>query len=299
MLVRQCWKDLLAIILTKRHVILKGKAGRGKSLFVLWAIFEILLCAKRGEPSIVCPTANFPRDPRIVFVDRLNVKYLVSASGICILSGDGWPPNVHYCFSDNQDIGDAWVGSLLTMAVTSGDVTVLREFSKRMEAIDEDIKSTVFMPSLDLEEMKLLFPNHNAEQLEFKFLIVGGNPQKIRFKEEVNAHSNYYSIVSETLEWMFGKQYVHPLSVEKMSAKQRQGKWALGVVVSALEKHDSSLFKEIVVEKQYRGHYEQYASVFLGLVAAKLQQQLSEDLPRHLEMAMIGAIRLSLLHMCR
>lgn len=70
-LIRDSWREIFSIMLISKNVILMGKAGRGKSVFILCAIFDILYCAKRGIPSLLSSTADrFPTDPKIVYVDR-------------------------------------------------------------------------------------------------------------------------------------------------------------------------------------------------------------------------------------
>ena len=283
MLIRQCWRDLLSIVLSKKHVILKGKAGRGKSIFILFAIFEILHCAKHGKPSDLLPAAKpFPTDPHIVYIDRSGVRYLATVNNVTILTGDGWPVGTHYCFSDNNDISDAKIGSLLTMAVTSGDTTVLKEFSKRMDAIDRRVKAILYMPSLELEEMQQLFPSLTPEELQFKFNIVGGNPRKIEVDEEEVADHPFSGVVESSVLWMFGQEYV-PSEAAIQSPKQILGKWAINTVVAALElalqeaansapKTDSSFFMDYYVFKNFRARKEVFSSFFLGLVAGKLQE---------------------------
>ena len=288
MLVRECWRDLLGIVLSKKHVILNGKAGRGKSLFVLFVIFEILHCAKRGKTtSDLFPTSTtpFPTNPQIVYVDRTNVMYLATLTGVSVVTNTGGcPEGTHYYFSDNVDIGDATMGSRLTMGVTSGDANTLKEYSKRVDGVaDAAIKATVYMPSLDVEEILQVFPGHDEKTLRFKFDIVGGNPRKIAATtRELEAGEPFYNEIEGALSFMF-PEYV-PSETEVQSAEQQLGKWAIGVVGAALEQAstplsntDSSLFREYVVSKGYSNRREQFASVFLGLVADKLKESVQAD----------------------
>jgi hypothetical protein len=281
MLVRSCWKELLATVLNKKHVILRGKAGRGKSLFILFVVFEILYCAKLGKTCALFPNAEpFPAaaDLRIVYISRDGVKHLVTVNKVC--TEIGWPTDINYCFSDNVDISDASVGSLLTMAVTSGDLTVLKEFNKRVQACKPDTKAILYMPSLILEEMALLFPLYTPGALQFKFDIVGGNPRMFEVSEKAKSSSQFYAVVKSALQWMFGEEYL-PTETSETELNQL-GKWAIDIVVTFLElalqeaqssapRMDSSFFREYFIEENYSVASEQYASVFLGLVADKLQ----------------------------
>jgi hypothetical protein len=290
LLVRVCWRDLLGIVLSTKHVLLKGKAGRGKSLFVLFVIFEILCCAKQGRAtSDLCAASAIliPTNPRIVYVDRGNTMHLVTLTGVSVVTKR--PARPDYYFSDNVDIMDANIGTQLTMGVTSGD-DILKEFGKRMDGVDPTTKATLYMPSLDLEEIQKVFLGHDEEALKFKFDVLGGNPRKITATfGEVQAGVQFYNVVEGALHFMF-PEYV-PSKTGVQSAKQQLGKWTIGVVVAAFEQAsgtsqpttDSSLFMEFIVDQAYRGHREQFSSVFLGLVAGKLKESFDADVMNKLE----------------
>ena len=125
-------------MLRTKNVLLKGKAGRGKSLFILCIILEILYCTKHNSPSLLCPSAGpFPTDPRILFIDRENNRHLVTLNEVTLLL---LTPKVHYCFSDGVDLGFNSIGSLLTVAATSGDKEMLKQFVKRCKLLLLKIK---------------------------------------------------------------------------------------------------------------------------------------------------------------
>lgn len=300
MLVRDCWKDLMNLVLSKKNVLLRGKAGRGKSMFALFMIFEILTCAmeKKTSPLLCPPGKAFPEDPLIVYVDREGNRHKVTLSSVSLLAPGGWPPGVHYYVSDNVDITEANIGSHLTMGITSGEADKLKEFRKRISAMVEEDKVIVYMPSLQLEEMSILFPLLSAEAVQFKFDIVGGNPRVIHQDEEVAPESNFYHVVLGAVVWMFGDEY-QPSEAEVQSPQQTLGKWAINVVVSAIElavqesgssssMTDSSLFREFVVHGGYKKKIEQFSSRFLGYVAAKLTEAGDANLLTSLK-ALFGA----------
>ena len=291
MLVRESWKKLFAIVLAKSHIILQGKAGRGKSLFALFVIFEILHCARNGKTSSdLLPFGNsveFPADPSIVYVDRNGIKHLATLHDVTVYDGPGRPLGTHYYIADNVDIGDAHVGSLLTMAVTSGDVNVLKEFSKRINGVRRHEKDIVYMPPLDITEMKIVFQDLNADEIQFKFDVLGGNPRLIdvMYEEAMpSMRSQFYGVLEHAVDWMFGSEYV-PSSAEIQSEKQKMGQWAVNILSKALDlaiqdvntsspKTDTSLFKEFTINEKYRSQGEQYATFFLGFVAGTIVKRL-------------------------
>ena len=146
MLVRQCWRLILDIIVTKQTVILEGKAGRGKSMFLLYIIFRILFCARHNNGSF--PGVPIDRDPDIALLfykDRNGFGHIVDLDNIVILKKDEPGPKAYFYFSDNCDIGDAHPGSVLTMAVTSGDEDKMIEFRKRLQGVGTS-GTTLFLP---------------------------------------------------------------------------------------------------------------------------------------------------------
>ena len=289
MLIRECWKQLFSIMLSKKSIILKGKAGRGKSLFILCVIFEILHCAKRNVPSLLCPAAGFfPSDPRIVYVDRGNKRHVVTLSGVYSLSG--YSGEIHYYFSDNVDIPDAIAASSLTMAATSGDTVVLKEYAKRIECTKPEDGVTLCMPSLELEEMRLLFPDFEPEELQFKYDIIGGNPRKmfsknLRYKKD----GEYVPPVIRVVRMVFGEEY-EPTSDGELTKKQALGAWAISSVVRELAAAvapivttDSSFFKDYSLVEDFELGEEQYSSRFLRLVAGSLKESVDKDVMMKLE----------------
>lgn len=80
----------------------------------------------------------------------------------------------HFYFSDNVDVDDASAGSLVTMALSSGDSDVLKEFSKRFNEARFKSRSILVMPGLDLSEMLQVFSDLPPKEVTFKFDVVGG-----------------------------------------------------------------------------------------------------------------------------
>lgn len=121
-----------------------------------------------------------------------------------------------------------------------------------------EVKAILYMPSLDLEEMRLVFPEFTPDVLQFKFDVVGGNPRKISVIPPAVARSELFDVVQSSVQWMFGAEYIPSRDAHHESEKQRLGKWAINIVVTALEqalrkgntntpKTDCSLFKEFLI----------------------------------------------------
>lgn len=166
------------------------------------------------------------------------------------------------------------------MAATSGDKGVLKEFSKRVDAAPLDYKAILFMPSLNLKEMGLLYPELEPEELQFKFDVIGGNPRRMSIKSKKGNASKFLDLVVEVVRMMFGEEYV-PTEGSKLTKKQEWGLWAITNVVeelgmAGLKNTDSSFFKEYDVVENFETEIEQYSSVFLSLVAKALKKASSK-----------------------
>lgn len=276
----------MAFILSgKSHGVISGKAGRGKSMFLLFLIFEILLCARSGTPSALIENLEPPADVVILYIDRSRKRYRVTTQGIENYNGKA--ADITYCFSDNVDISDAKVGSALTLAVTSGDTDVLKEFSKRLEGVGDE-QARLYMPSLTMDEMAQVFPTLSQQEVQFKFDIVGGNPRKFQSTSYAAPSSKYGHVVVDVLDWLFGPSYI-PANAGQQTAEQKLGRWAidlvLGVLNAALRSRavpvgpaaDSSLFREDIVRADYSQEREDFSSRFLAIVASKLKEEFETD----------------------
>jgi hypothetical protein len=223
------------------------------------------------------------KNPRIAFLDRDKSLYLVTKLSIQLfgspqelVSLTGKP---HYFFSDNQDVNEANAGSFVTMALSSGDTEVLKEFTKRMEEARTFGKPAfeLVMPGLELEEMLLVFPSIAAEQVIFHFDVVGGNPRLFFSERIADNNSSYYLLVSELVGKIFPSQ----------SSQNKQ--WAINIVCSALDTAtksisndalDSSTFKDFEVSVSDEGVVkkgEVFSSRFMGLVASRIHRVCEES----------------------
>lgn len=277
LIIRDLWVTYRDVILNNYPCCVKltGKSGRGKSVFLRYLIFHILLEAKKrnnhAQSTGTLPTADHSTDPRIAFMDRGNLLYHITKDEITIFGSHhellavvGQP---HFYFSDNVDVYDAGAGSLVTMAISSGDSDVLKEFSKRMNEARSKSRSILVMPGLDLTEMLQVFPELPSQEVTFKFDVVGGNPRlAFALCFAYKKSTTHYQLVSEVVEMMFSK--------EELCHKQ----WALDVVCSALEKAvtnkdsdalDSSTFRDFV-EEDMNSFREVFASRFMGFVASRI-----------------------------
>lgn len=291
LIIRELWVTYRDLILSgyPHCVKLIGKSGRGKSIFLRYLIFYILLEAKKlcNDVQTALPSAEHLTDPRIAFMDRDNVLYHITketkitfGNRLELLAAVGQP---HFYFSDNVDVDDAGAGSLVTMALTSDDTNdALKEFSKRMDEARTKQRSVLVMPGLDLNEMLQVFSDLSAEEVTFKFDVVGGNPRLACARRFANRSSTYYPLVCEVVEMMFSGE------------EPRHKQWAVNVVCGGLDKLDSSTFRDFVVtgiEDGVAVGGEVFASRFMGLVASRIHSACDETKKATL-VGLLGAIRM-------
>lgn len=294
LLVTSDWKNLAQLIMSQRersNIVLNGKAGRGKSVFLLYLMFSILLRAKNkhlSDSGIRIQQSEL--DPSIVFVNLDGVIHYVTVDQVCIR--DSIPDGAHYYFADNIDIKTAGLGSHITMALSSGDVDVLKEWHKR---IKESEGLILYMPSLTLESMERLFGESSTiEEIVFKFDVINGNPREFHNNCKADLGSKYFVLVKECVKWMFGDDYISnqnsPSSSSSsstgnaLSVKQSLGLWAINIIVYALtncdltsSKTDSSLFKHYEINEEYTTPAETFTSTFMGYVAGKLSEKYEQE----------------------
>jgi len=255
-------------------VKLTGKSGRGKTVFLRYLVFYILLEAKRRSERSTSEEISNLTNPRIAFVDRDRKLYHITKEKIILfdsyfeLKASAGQP--HYYFSDNIDFSDASAGSLVTMAVSSGDTEVLKEFTKRMNESHIQRKSELIMPGLELPEMLMVFSDLSAEEVAFKFDALGGNPRLIRASPSININSSFYCQVSAVVDLIFS------------SESQERKDWTVSVVCNVLNKAeenrasdalDSSTFRDFVVLEVTNltvKFKEVFSSRFLGFVASRI-----------------------------
>lgn len=260
-----------------------GKSGRGKTVFLRYLIFFILLEAKAARKSKKVGDTDYVTNPRIAFVDRDQTIYFITTDIITtynnraeLVAETGHP---HFFFSDSSDVDDAGAGSHLTMALSSGDNELLKNFTKRREEAHSKTRSELVMPGLNFTEMLEVFSTglFDKDQITFAFDVVGGNPRLAFAPSVANRQSTYYPIVVSVVKTIFP------------SESEKHQRWASDVVCSALDKAvqnkagdalDSSTFKEFMVSDIVDGVCvvnEVFSSQFMGFVASCINSAAEEE----------------------
>jgi hypothetical protein len=285
-LVGDRWEELRDSILSgdHRYVLLKGKSGRGKSVFLIYLIYFILNRARTNEDNNV---SQHVKNPVIIYVDRLGVIHRVTLEKVEITTVANYF-GAHYFFSDNVDIAQGNLASQVCLGLTCGDKSKFKEFNKRMAEMNAT-SIVRYMMSFSVEEMKALFNGKlNEEEIQFRFDVVGGNPRKF-MQTSLLESIHYFDIIHAALKLMFGQDYV-PDDSGNVTEKQRLGQWAERLIQHTLETSDdsdstdSSLFKDYYFTGNPNGMVrENYATTFMGIVGGGIYSHLKGNLNESLK----------------
>ena len=262
------WLDLYTQLIggAVTHVLLEGKAGRGKSVFLRYMIIRML-----EDPAI-------PSEDTFAYVEKYGENeihtFWIVKNGIMVTVLENISEQPTYLFLDNVDSTLSRRGEKLNIGLTSGDKEVLKIFRKRVHEAGV-LGSYYVMKALDFTVMKLIFPLIPPADLQFRFDVVGGNPRRFQEREPVSMSVNMQNNISRVLEscisMFFGAAYDQNLeTVEGLRAR-----WAIRVISKEVQQSanfDSSFFfADFATVNGYSE--EQFASTFLRLVAGALESK--------------------------
>lgn len=308
LLVREEWNHLKNEILSPsqnnrpKTVHLKGSTGRGKSSFVYYLIFCMLLQAKAIQSK--ASQANPPKKRKVTSTslvasadfsigyvcngisDEL-VKFVINLSGYEKVAA---LPTVDCLIADIKgDVASTDEAKLITMAVSADDLGKI-EFNKR---VDEDNGDMYCMPSPTVDQMKQIFLHLDEDplserEIEFRLNVVGCNPRLLGSACTTVTCSGPFeyvdALVSETYDEILR-------SSDDPAQSAAHLEWIKFIVKSAVEiayanKSErsqievSSVFLEYVEDGDWR---LEYCSTFMCFLAGKIRDKLKGDTLKHLE----------------
>jgi hypothetical protein len=271
LLVRQEWIDLKNEILTDKSkhqtIFLRGTSGRGKSSFVFYLIYCILLRDKISKKR----KADRDSQPLVGFVKEGRGELVLTPSGYRTVRSI--PISVYYYIADvKADLPQTNLAQHFTMAVGYDDVGK-KEFGKRLrEAGLNGKRFSVTSPKR--EEMHLIFKDIlSADEIDFRMDVVGCNPRDLPSElDEYDDDSSILPLIEETCTEILGVLNAHP-----------RAQWIACVVMRAiaaarLEDNKitlNSLFREARVEGGKRS--ELYTSTFMSFLAGKIRDKFRAD----------------------
>jgi hypothetical protein len=262
------WLQLYTQLLNgaQTHILLEGKAGRGKSVFLRYMIIRML------EDPAISNEATF------AYVDKYGKDgsrtFWVKKNGISVDVLENIPEEPTYLLLDNVDSNLNMRGEKLNLGLTSGDREVLKEFRKRVDEAGP-LGKHFAMQALNLEVMNLMFPTLTPADRQFRFDVLGGNPRKFRCDEPTSVSEEIEHLVYPELQscitMFFGATYNYQLAtVEGLRAR-----WAMGIIAKEVELSadcDSSLFRAEFATDSGKCQ-TRFASAFLRLVAGALDSK--------------------------
>ena len=254
---------------TETHVLLDGKAGRGKSVFLRYMIIRML-----EDPVIT-------NEVTIAFEEKYGTigsrTFWIKKDGIAVEVMDHIIERPTYLFLDNVDSLLSMRGEKLNLGLTSGDREVLKEFRKRVDEAGV-LGQNYAMRALDVTVMRLMFPAFSPTDFQFRFDVLGGNPRRFCCKEPASVSQRIEQLVYPELEScmsiFFGATYDHRTATpEGLLAR-----WVMRVIAKEVERSadcDSSLFlAEFAADDGSDGKCQtHFASAFLRLVAGALDSK--------------------------
>jgi hypothetical protein len=262
------WLQLYAQLINgaQTHVLLEGKAGRGKSVFLRYMIIRML------EDEAI------PNEGTFAYVDKYGKDgsrtFWIKKDGISVDVLEHIPEVPTYLLLDNVDSNLSMRGEKLNLGLTSGNKEVLKEFRKRVDDAGE-LGMSYAMQALDLKVISLMFPALSSADRQFRFDVLGGNPRRFRCKEPASVSQEIELLVYQELQncilMFFGATYDHKVNtVEGLRAR-----WAMSVIAKEVQQSadcDSSLFRAEFATDGGRCQ-ERFASSFLRLVARALDSK--------------------------
>ena len=263
-----------------RLALLAGKAGVGKSMFLLW------LAASLYEEWRTQPAATRGAMPVIFYQPRPPTAvatapyFLLGERGATIVIS-GSPD---YFFSDDGQTS-ARMAKKLTLLASSDEADRVKEFNKRL-AESRGSGWDVCMPSCEKSELQKLFPAMSDDELQFRFDVLSGNLRTFNSATMGGTapDQEWVDLVEEQLAWMFGKEYSPSTSHSALTAKQVLGEWAIRTIARQLaagskkpSDQDANPLRNFLrafdVEPNSLERREIFASPFLGFVTQAVQHR--------------------------
>lgn len=283
LLVRQEWMDLKNLILTERPdkhhktIFLRGTSGRGKSSFVYYLMYCILIAAKRSKKR----KAEQESIPLIGFVTNkrndMIVSQLLTPSGVKAVTSI--PTSVYYYISDIKgDENRTNLAQRFTMVVASDDAGKT-EFRKRIKEAGKDSNSgyTYAMTSPTRDQMHSMFEKIlTADEIDFRLDVVGCNPRDLGMNPDpYKRNAELERLVGETCEEVLG--------CTSSDADPSHYNWVMGVVMQSIDSATineskiavNSLFREDVFEGNRL--ISVFTSTFMCFLAGKIRDKFKTD----------------------
>eukprot|EP00428_Durinskia_dybowskii_P069835 CAMPEP_0170415496 /NCGR_PEP_ID=MMETSP0117_2-20130122/32641_1 /TAXON_ID=400756 /ORGANISM="Durinskia baltica, Strain CSIRO CS-38" /LENGTH=556 /DNA_ID=CAMNT_0010673473 /DNA_START=61 /DNA_END=1731 /DNA_ORIENTATION=- len=296
LLVRQEWIDLKNDVLAERPdkhhktIFLRGTSGRGKSSFVYYLMYCIMIGARKAEqeseqesePANRSKKRKAEQESGHVVVGYVRnegsaeVKFLLTLSGVKRVASI--PSSVHYYIADIKgDQNRTNLAQRFTMVVASDDAGKA-EFRKRVEEAGRTRSGyTKYMPSPTTEEMHSIFKDTlSTEEINFRLGVVGRNPRKLGTEwDTYKPNPDFEGLVKETCAEILG--------CAETDKDPAHFNWVMGVVMQSIDTATvlenkitmTSLFREdILMDITW---ISVFTSTFMCFLAGRIRDKFTYD----------------------
>jgi hypothetical protein len=302
--VRECFSTLWGLVRTNQHCILRGKSGRGMSVFLLWLAIRLMLEDDVPDtdevdgdfqllseaPLVARLQDTVPRPPRAPGNPqrmRPVVVAYIHSSGDLFLTSKDKPCRQFAANNYTREVVEQADYVVVDNAVTLG-------YGKIATVLTCDVDSPlpscallprVYFPPPTFEEVRgILVVDAAAADLRFAFDVFGGNlrvtfdlvttfptPQSVNDIRDDEHPAG--SAVRTALALLFHPDFMNPANPKYVLTV-----WAYRHITKALSAHEgrgsalAGLFREQLATELFEKGPETYASVFMGVVANLLRK---------------------------
>jgi hypothetical protein len=302
--VRECFSTLWGLVRTNQHCILRGKSGRGMSVFLLWLAIRLMLEDDVPDTDEVDGDFQFlseaplvarlqdtvPRPPRAPGNPqrmRPVVVAYIHSSGDLFLTSKNRPCRQFAANNYTREVVEQADYVVVDNPVTLG-------YGKIATVLVCDVDSSlascallprVYFPPPTFEEVRGILAVDGAADLRFAFDVFGGNLRVIfdlvttfPTPQSVNDIRDDEHPAGSAVRTALGLLF-HPDFMSPANPKYVLTVWAYRHITETLSAHDGAgstpagLFREQPATELFENGPETYASVFMGVVANLLGKE--------------------------
>mmetsp|Transcript_30632 Transcript_30632/g.41933 ORF Transcript_30632/g.41933 Transcript_30632/m.41933 type:complete len:458 (-) Transcript_30632:70-1443(-) len=277
-----------------RTIFLRGTSGRGKTSFVYYLMYCILISAKKTKAELESDPHAFVESKKRKAEQESDLligyvcdegssvaKFLLTLSHVKRVASI--PSRVHYYIADtDSDENRTNLAKYFMMVVDSDDSRGKTEFRKRLQEANGE---TFLIPPPTREQMHLMFAGiHSSDEIDFRLDVVGCKPRLVpmRYSDSFKRNLDFEGVVKDTCAEILG--------CADTDADPAHFNWVMDVVMQAIETAIegekkitvNSLFREDIREDSGLRNF--FTSTFMCFLAGKIRDKFATDTLGYLTM---------------
>ena len=295
---RPCYIEIYLKILNMKAVLLKGTPGIGKSLFIFWFIYKLVLQAKENDGAI----------PTFIYRNRKGEEYFLSSSKDCVttVSRSKFGMVADFHISDTNADSTAHANKLC-MHVCSVHNVHFKEYLNNVVGTKGGFGIDFHMPTYSISEVEEYFgAKQQRSVLLFLYDVFGGSLRLINqvlVRKVSSSAGAETELIEEELKYYFSDELVDGASlVVLMKTLNISGGTATSIwsncvnvissILRSLGEKDSStndiqlvrrsLFRHYIVEKIFDSDCEAWSSGFMKSLAGCIVQKANSEILKEL-----------------